>query len=80
MTIKQRLNKMTPIQKTIIFKMLYKINDCEGDMPREYWCDTCITLWKRIRELTVRFERMNTNRIHPYEWNFTPPNTDGYFN
>ena len=69
--LQQRFNKMTPLQRKIVYRLWTKINDCEGkSMPEKYWCDSCTRTHKRLIELFTRFERMNIDhQSNQYKYN-----------
>ena len=63
---------MHPRQQQIINNLLARIEKCEGNIPENYWCPTCIATATRCYRLFVRFERMNAMRkpvAKPYQWN-----------
>ena len=56
----QRFDRLTPLQKRILFKLMHKVEYCEGfDIPGEYWCKSCVATWDRMNNLLIRFELMN---------------------
>lgn len=57
---------LNTIQRLTILQLLRKIGECEGEIPKEFWCDSCKSKEERVKDLIKRFrdplEKKRRNR------------------
>ncbi|MCK4359139.1 MAG: hypothetical protein KAW92_10450 [Candidatus Cloacimonetes bacterium] len=52
---------LSTFQRLTILQLLRKIGECEGEIPREFWCKSCKRKEKRVKELIKRFRDNQKN-------------------